>query len=387
MNFKNQFNKKFSPCHRFFGLKILMLSVILSACHSKKSDRLKTETVADTIPAVVETASFFPDLVPGEVTFDENAFGEIIELKGEQKKTDAIFEVRETQMLVNDSLLIMANLNSENRFMAFSLPGFQLVKSFGKVGRGPGEFQYPQLVPAVGNGCLCYIYERANNHLFSLNNDLSISELPFQLPEATTNHTINDKQVAGFLPGEFVYAESVKGGKAVFNFKVDGDSVQSRQIFNLSFSDAHKSWASYIGDFGANAEKLRVVYAYKYFKRLIFVDLKNNTSRTLIFDAGEAGKGDAISVMSPENVTHYWGMSAQSDFVYVLYSGRSPVDVNREWQKKQFYIFVEKYDWNGNPVAKYRLDNWGYFCADQKRGKIYLASVNDEQPFFVYTVK
>ncbi len=378
---------EFSPRLRTSAVKILVLAVLLSACNSKKSDSLKTETVVDTIQAKVENEQVFPDLVPGEVGLADNCFGEVRELKGVQKPTDAIFEVRETQMLVKDSLLIMANLNSENMFMVFSLPDFGLVKSLGKMGRGPGEFQYPSLVPSEGDECLCYIYEQANDHLFSLNKDLSISELSFKLADAPINLAINDKQVVSFSSTEFVYAESVKGGKAVFDFKMDSDSVLNQIIFNLSFSDAYKSWASYIGDFGANAQKQRLVYAYKYFKRLVFVDPKNNTSRTLVFKSGEAKKGDALSVMSPQNVTHYWGMSAQDDFVYVLYSGRSPMNVNKEWQKKQFYIFVEKYDWNGNPVAKYRLDNWGYFCADRQRGKLYLASVNDAQPFFEYSLE
>jgi hypothetical protein len=88
--------------------------------------------------------------------------------------------------------------------------------------------------------------------------------------------------------------------------------------------------------------------------------------------------------MSPQNITHYWGMSAQKEFVYVLYSGRSPVDVQKEWDNKQYYILVEKYDWNGNPIAKYKLDNWGYFCVDEPHQKLYLASVNDAEPFFEF---
>lgn len=296
---------------KVFRIFIQIIAIfIFFACNSKSTKPAKLERSADSLPVKTEVIQF-PDLVPGEEKLEENCFGEIVELKGQQKATEAIFEVRETQMLVKGNLLIMANLNNENRFMIFSLPDFKLLKSLGKMGRGPEEFQYPKLVPAAGDECLCYIYEQANDHLFSLNKDFSISELSFKLADATTNIAINDKQVASFSPTEFVYAESVKGGKAVFDFKAENDSVQNQMIFNLSFSESHKSWASYIGDFGANAQKQRLVYAYKYFKRLVFVDLKNNTSRTLEFKSGEAKKGDAISVMSPGNITHYWGMSAQ----------------------------------------------------------------------------
>ncbi|WP_303921306.1 BF3164 family lipoprotein [Draconibacterium sediminis] len=368
-------------------LQVVILLIAVTACNPKSAENTKSQIPNDTLSVEAEPVREFQKLIPGEIELNDDCFGEVIELDGLQKNTNAIFEVKETQILVKDSLLIMANLNNGNMFLIFSLPNFRLVKSLGKMGRGPGEFQFPKLVPSENSENLCYIYEQANNHLFSLQKDFSITELPFKLNDGQTKRMINDKQLVSFSPNEFLYAESIKGGKAIFDFKVLDDSIQNQMIFNLSFSDAYKSWASYIGDFGANAEKERAVYAYKYFKRLVFTDLKNNTSRTLIFNAGDAKKGDAMATMSPENTTHYWGMSAQNEHVYVLYSGRSPVEVNKEWRKKEYYIFVEKYDWNGNPIAKYRLNNWGYFCADEQRGKLYLASVNDADPFFEYTIE
>jgi hypothetical protein len=86
-----------------------------------------------------------------------------------------------------------------------------------------------------------------------------------------------------------------------------------------------------------------MVYAYKYFKRILFFDTKSGKSKILNYKVVKAKKGDALAVMSPQNITHYWGMSDQKDHVYLLYSGRSPVDVNKEWNKKQYYIF---YCWN-----------------------------------------
>ena len=367
--------------------QVAFLLIVFTGCNPKSAKNTESVSSSDTLFAETATVREFQNLIPGEIELNEDCFGDVIALEGLQKNTNAIFEVRETQMLVKDSLLIMANLNSGNMFLIFSLPNFRLVKSLGKMGRGPGEFQYPKLVPSENSENLCYIYEQANNHLFSLQKDFSFKELPFKLSDGQAKHIINDKQMVSFSPNEFLYAESIKGGKAIFDFKILDDSVQNQIIFNLSFSNAYKSWASYIGDFGANAEKERTVYAYKYFKRLVFTDMKNNTSRTLIFNDNGAKKGDALATMSPENTTHYWGMSTQKEHVYVLYSGRSPVEVNKEWRKNEYYIFVEKFDWNGNPIAKYRLNNWGYFCADEQRGKLYLASVNDADPFFEYTIE
>ena len=69
----------------------------------------------------------------------------------------------------------------------------------------------------------------------------------------------------------------------------------------------------------------------------------------------------------------------------MLYSGRTPSQAWNDNRKKgNYYIYVEKYDWNGQPIAKYKLDQWGYFSVDEKSNLLYLVSTNDDDPFFKY---
>jgi hypothetical protein len=181
------------------------------------------------------------------------------------------------------------------------------------------------------------------------------------------------------------YDVAVKKGKAMFRFVLKNDSMNMKLIKDLAFSDKYKNWAAYIGDFGASRKNKRLVYAYKYFKRLIFFDIENSTSKVVSFDVPvKTGKGNAVSMMSPSNITYYWGMSVNDKYVYVLYSGRSPLEVTKELRGSSGYIYVEQFDWNGNPVSKYKLDNWGYFCVDDNGSTIYLASTTDESPFISY---
>ena len=68
------------------------------------------------------------------------------------------------------------------------------------------------------------------------------------------------------------------------------------------------------------------------------------------------------------NLTHYWGISGCDDYVYLVYSGRTPREVAAEWNEDNVYIYVEQYDWNGNPIRKYKLiDFLGQICVDEKR--------------------
>ncbi len=354
------------------------------SCGSKQLEKSKPEPVTTNVPVEIQTTPKFPDLVPGEFQLKENCFGEVIELSGHQIITNQILQIKETQMVVKDSFLIVQNLDYNNLFKVFLLPDYQHVKSFGKIGGGPGEFQRTSLVKTESPHLLCYIYENAYRSIFSLNKDLTFTKAPFRFSEGATKRQFNDKQIQSFSATEFVYVESIKNGKGIYHFLVKNDSIRNQLIYNLSFSAEHKNWAAYIGDFAANKEKGRMVFAYKYFKRLVFMDSEGKTTRTLIFGKDKAKKGDELAIMSPENTTHYWGISPQNNYVYLLYSGRSPFEVTREWGKKNYYIYVEQYDWNGNPIHKYKLDNWGYFTVDEQRKKIILASVNDAEPFFEY---
>ena len=50
--------------------------------------------------------------------------------------------------------------------------------------------------------------------------------------------------------------------------------------------------------------------------------------------------------------------------------------------KSDGYIFVEQYDWGGNPVVRYKLDDWGRVVSDGKR--LYQVCYMYDDPLFLY---
>ena len=68
----------------------------------------------------------------------------------------------------------------------------------------------------------------------------------------------------------------------------------------------------------------------------------------------------------------------------LTYSGRTPLQVSRENGKSDGYIFVEQYDWGGNPVARYKLDHWDRVVSDGKR--LYQVCYMYDDPLFLYTL-
>ena len=107
--------------------------------------------------------------------------------------------------------------------------------------------------------------------------------------------------------------------------------------------------------------------------------------RSVDFRSAEEGETEGVGMDS--NVTHYWKLYAGHRYVWLLYSGRTPVDVVREQNKDIYYIYVEQFDWNGNPVRRYRLDNWGFISVDEDSGTLYFLSNVSEYPFFKYSLR
>jgi hypothetical protein len=164
------------------------------------------------------------------------------------------------------------------------------------------------------------------------------------------------------------------------------DSIPEASIKKLTVK-GFKGWASYSGYLGANFEKDRLIFAYKYFKKIVFTDLSGNVERTINFDTNtKTAKQSNVATLGPSSITYYWGLSAQRDYVYLLYSGRTPIEVMEEKKNSTYYIYVEQFDWNGNPIRKFRLDRWGYFCVDDKEEHIYLVSTDEEHPLYRFKI-
>jgi hypothetical protein len=262
-----------------------------------------------------------------------------------------------------------------------------LLKTFGRVGPGPDEFSFfPNLCRNTEPDILATVVNAINGKIFDVLPDGTLRASHINIPksEGSTRANYAGEYPALMTKSLLYFAANSPTGKSVFT--VSGtDSIQVNEIQNLALDPRRRGWANYIGDFTINMEQTRMVYAYKYFKIVKFFDLEHNTVRTLNFEREEFDESSTYRADGLDNnVTHYWGICAGEKYVYMLYSGRTPGQVWADNRKENFYIYVEKYDWNGQPIAKYKLDQWGYFTVDEKNNILYLVSTNDDDPFFKY---
>ena len=316
---------------------------------------------------------------------DKDPFGKIIELKGEQLIIDnLIFKPLEIEMVVKDNYLIMKTHSRDGLFMLLSFPDLQLIKSFGTIGPGPDEFRFPNLCRNTEPDILATVVESTNGKIYDVLPDGTLRPNKVNIPKSKAGSRYAGEYPALMTGTMLYFAANSPTGKSVFT--VSGtDSIQVNEIQNLALDPKRKGWGNYIGDFTINMEQTRMVYAYKYFKIVKFFDLEHNTIRTLNFEREEFDESTQYKVDGLDaNVTHYWGICAGEKYVYMLYSGRTPGQVWSDNKKENYYIYVEKYDWNGQPIAKYKLDQWGYFTVDEKNDMLYLVSTNDDDTFFKY---
>ncbi|MDR2385790.1 MAG: TolB-like 6-bladed beta-propeller domain-containing protein [Tannerella sp.] len=350
-------------------------------------NRGKPATNSDVSP---DTTTILP-LEAGEVYYkNKTPFGEEVNLAGTQLIDEAvIFKPSESELLIKDEILVVKNLG-EHPLLQFSLPNGKFVK-YGKAsyGQGPDEFVYPNIVPAADTSLLCYIFESTNQKLYQYHKSGDVIPYPFSLSPLKKKQFASDKQLVNLNPRDFIYVETSPTGKSIFRTTAAGDSVNVKEVYNLGLDPKMKSGFSYIGDFVVNAKQNRMAYAYKYFKIIKFMDLDAQTVRTINFEKEQFDESSLrIADGLDNNVTHYWGACAGEHYVYFMYSGRSPVALYQEQRrlkdKYNYYIYMEQYDWNGNPVRKYKLDHWGYFTVDEPHNKLYLLSTHDDDPLFVF---
>jgi len=364
-------------------MKNLLLSVcivcLIISCNTKKTDNTTISTVIDSIPEVPDEPSF-PSLIPGEVEIQDEVFGEVIELTGTSHPVDQLFKVKETQLLAKEHMLIIKNRNEDYYFMAFSLPDFQPIKSFGRRGKGPGEFAGPSIIQTSQSEFLFSVYS-INGRIYHINRSFELIDSKISLD--TKRQLYDHNKICAASADDYYYVGVAPVAKEIFKYSAR-DSIPETSIKQLSVK-GFKGWASYTGYLGANFDKDRLVFAYKYFKKIVFTDLAGEVERTITFDTdSKTDKQSNVSILGPSSVTYYWGLSAQEDYVYLLYSGRTPLVVTEELREGSGHIYVEQFDWNGNPIQKYRLDHWGYFCVDDIEENIYLASTTDENPIYSF---
>jgi hypothetical protein len=322
-----------------------------------------------------------PALDSGEIVLKEqDAFGEVIELRDEKIETNFVIDPRIRGMLLkNDRLVLQYEKNPP--LVILALPALNFITNKGTRGNGPDEFIFPALVPATSQDVICYVFEQTNRKIYTLDNRQELSYYAFDLPKS--NDHIMTSQVMNMGENDFIYVESVEKGISIMRATQKGnDSIECRQVCSLLLKPDLESPVPYKVYMAANAKKNRIVCAYMYYKIIKFIDLESGAIKTINFKQSEFDENtlrvaDGLDL----NVTHYWGICGGDMYVYLYYVGRTPEETAK---MERPFAYVEQYDWDGNPIRKYKLNRTGRFVVNEQTKCLYLADFGEDDPFYVY---
>lgn len=364
--------------HLFFCSSLIILS--LSACSGKQNTTAGTEI--ETPPADTVAIEIIPELPPleaGEVFLKgKEVFSEETELTGThiEEPDTFIFKPIEPTMVIRDSLLIMGCRDAP--FYVFRYPSFTHVKTIGDRGNGPDEFMLPVAIESSDPDYLCYMLDGYNGNLYGLDSHL---EAHF-IKKAFDRHSIWDYVEHAYPAGEKAILYQM--GSTIYRVPLENDSIQREKLYNLRLQ--HSKGIPATGALCTNPGRDRMVFAYKYTKIIKFMDMEAKTVRTLNFEQSEFDEKTLTVINGLDaNVTHYMQVLPTRDYVYITHSGRTPYVVAAEAQKGNNYMYLEKYDWNGNPVKRYKLHDFCvYNVIDPKTGTLVMTTYYHDDPFVVY---
>ena len=366
----------------------LVAVIIALSCNSGKKQTNPQPTIQDSIQVKQPE---LPPLEAGVVEYkDDEAFGEVVELEGRQiiPADSFIFQPREPKMVVKGNRLVMKVFSfgkDAHPYLIFNYPEMTFVEAKGTVGPGPEEFRFPDIIPTKDSTLLCYLMETTDEKMYQLDLDGNIIPYSFKLQPSKQRFS-QKTDIYNLQKGDFIYVDESTTGKSIIHTYQNNDSVYNQEIYSLQLTPNIKSPYAYIGDFAINSEQDRMVYAYKYFKVLKFMDMKASSVKTINYNLEEFnGKTLKMADGLDKNITHYWGISWGKNNVYCAYSGRTPIDVAKDRQKGNTYIYLEQYDWNGKPIKKYKLkDFFGRIYVDEERKTILGINPDYDDPFFEF---
>ena len=303
----------------------------------------------------------------------EGFFYGIIDIKGEIVKIDALIGTPSDLCCTDTRLLIL------DRYDNYSLTIFDTEnnRTIGRelqIGSGPGEVIWPLFINLSNQGKQLNVFQRQsrifNKYHFS-GDKLSFIEsaiiekrpgsvvaiengfVGYGMNIEMGRYGIYNKQ-GGFVQEAGVYQhEDISTDYLTRLVLHEGYLCSHPNGTHFAFGEAHSDLLEFFSCENGEIQLLKR-HGKGFIKAKLVIDGGNNS---LIFDSS--------------NITGYKKAYSTEKYCYMLYSGKPYGEAEktsqRYWSEN---IFV--FDWNGNFVKSYRLDNEiRYFCVDESNNIIY----------------
>ncbi len=313
----------------FMFLYILISIILLSGCGNSKSEHLK--------------------IFPREK-----------QLKAAKIPFDIIID--RISITVVDNHVVFISQKADSLIHIFSLPQLQLVRSFGRYGKGPGELQAPSFVDSNSNRFYLKGIGYNPNLIKEFSADIrdNAGWIPkeYHLKDIAVwdirNLTIINDSIL-FYVENFPYQISLKS----YNLKIQ-KQIYSKEI---KVTEAHEYQFAYSNNGFMLATDSTIVYAYLYQDRIDFMAHDFLSKKTINLNSE--------ILIDPKNISdsklYYLDGFAGKNKFYLLHNAYTQGDQQISGKKS-----IEVFDNEGNPQIRYYLDVApSSFAVDEENNKIY----------------
>lgn len=359
-------------------LIVLLLSgLIIYSCNSPQK---KTEL------SILDYA--YPDRsITTDISKKDFEVQEVKEIR--QIPLEIIMMNKEVDVLTKDGYLIVKTLSKYNgakMINIFSEDGSKHIKGLAPYGEGPNEFIDLRIISTNEKGTLCYILSLHNNKIYVLRNNLSLEYIStFPTPKNVKNFRARYHDLFHLYGDEFFCQQRAQDGLGLCKINVNDSTVTG--LVGLNFSESLNSfWQIYTGHAAYNSKKNRIVYAMGYFDRILLFDAEGNHLKVVQCGSPRnlVSKNRSELYETGEEVTYYKGIFANENFIYILYKGEKAYSPDFD---KNGHYYIEKYDWEGNPIKRYKLPKGMRFnggCTTSEKDVFYLICSHEDE--FLYRV-
>lgn len=295
-------------------------------------------------------------------------------------------------LTVIDTFLLVHDVYDMKHFTVFNTMSRKCVTRFGNIGIGPGELSIGNVLSVRKKAI--YSFDIPRRYIFKynlndfINEDKSIPKTIAKFEHIPETHLSRVISVGDscFLGGG-VYKSKYQ--HLLFDEK---GNILDYGIETFHHQESFDNMYKFLSNQGiliSHPEKNKHVYTVKNSANIDFIEIENKKLKLVKshrlndpqFKNEDLGK-DSYSIDYDKNtVIGYMDVAPAHNFVYTLYADKSIVNKNGKYNSRSSDI-VLVFDWEGNPIKKYKLNKEVYYITVDEDKNIIYALLQDKDFFW-----
>lgn len=279
----------------------------------------------------------------------------------------------------SDNSLIIVTYRDEYNLLKVNLDDNSIDKLL-PVGNGPDEFARIDISEKTSD----------STFLFQDSNSAQLFEMNIITGEVKKDYNYTDRSYMEIVKMNDIYIGTGVFDKGMFAISSHDDSVRYEHHYpedNIDNSENANKAMAYQGTLLSNDNRERVMFCsirFPYFE--IFQLNEYEVSSIKKSYIGEfkytvsPNKNMNFAAVDRNNREGYVDAAATSEYIYLLYSGRSITNADVETQEQaRLANQILLYDWDGNQVKQYETDvDLKSICINKAESMIYAVSFNPD---------